>query len=192
MLNSQPTPIKRSSRRFTTDKQREAARRNGAKSKGPVTAAGKARSSRNNFKHGIYSKTVDLTSEEGYYTKFRNYLNDFPGDSLELFELIERIVSASIRRRQLGQIHAEVWNDYLITQPENTPLYQAYGEIMGSLLPLEAAENREFYRFHRIARILKNLKYGRPNPASPEAKFAQYFTEQNDAPDEKDFHNLAP
>ena len=64
MLNSQPTPIKRGSRRFTTDKQREAARRNGAKSKGPVTAAGKARSSRNNFKHGIYSKTADLTFEE--------------------------------------------------------------------------------------------------------------------------------
>jgi hypothetical protein len=183
MLNSQPTPVKGSSRRFTTDKQREAARRNGAKSKGPVTAAGKARSSRNNFKHGIYSKTVDLTSEEGYYTKFRNYLNDFPGESLELFELIERIVTASLRRRQLGQIHAGVWNDYLVTQPENTPLHEAYGVLMDSLLPLEAAENREFYRFHRIARILKNLKYGRPNPTSPKAKFLQYFREQNAATD---------
>jgi len=190
MLNSQPAPTKRGSRRFTTDKQREAARRNGAKSKGPVSAAGKARSSRNNLKHGIYSKTIDLAFEEGYYTKFRNYLNELPSESPEAIELIESLVTTSLRRRKFGQLHTQVWNDYLATQPANTPLHKAYDALIDSLLPLEAAETREFYRYYRIARALKKVNLARPNPASPEAQAPQSLTAQDTSPELKVFHNF--
>ena len=51
-------------RRITTERKREAARANGAKSRGPVTAAGKAQSSKNSVKHGLTSAvTIILPGE---------------------------------------------------------------------------------------------------------------------------------
>lgn len=46
-----------------SDKQLEAARRNGLKSRGPVTERGKAASSRNSLRHGILANTVVLEGE---------------------------------------------------------------------------------------------------------------------------------
>jgi hypothetical protein len=50
-------------KRAFTQKQREAVRANGRKSKGPVTEQGKARSSRNATRHGILANTIVLDSE---------------------------------------------------------------------------------------------------------------------------------
>jgi len=44
--------------------QREAARRNGARSKGPVTAEGKARASRNALRHGLCSPAILFPGED--------------------------------------------------------------------------------------------------------------------------------
>ncbi len=42
-----------------TARQIEASRLNGARSRGPLSAAGKQKSSRNNRRHGLYAKTVE-------------------------------------------------------------------------------------------------------------------------------------
>ncbi len=48
----------------TISTQAEASRLNGQKSQGPITEEGKANSSRNSFKHGLYAKNVVLNEED--------------------------------------------------------------------------------------------------------------------------------
>jgi hypothetical protein len=48
-----------------SDLQKETSRHNGTKSRGPRTEAGKARSSRNRYNHGVYTKTIVIEGEEG-------------------------------------------------------------------------------------------------------------------------------
>src|SRR3954469_9430322 len=82
---------------MATDKQIEAARRNGAKSRGPVTKQGKARSSRNAIKHGLssgYGILVNNERDELYEIMIFDYLHRFqPADRVET-DLVERMVAA--------------------------------------------------------------------------------------------------
>jgi hypothetical protein len=55
--NHDQQPVERS------EKQRAASRANGSLSRGPVTPAGKAASSRNALRHGLTSKTLTLANE---------------------------------------------------------------------------------------------------------------------------------
>ena len=81
---------------MATQEQINAARRNGAKSKGPKTAEGKARSSRNALRHGMTARTIVLNYEktedfiklaDAYYDKFQ------PADEFERSLVDEMVVS---------------------------------------------------------------------------------------------------
>ena len=80
-------------------KQIEASRSNGAKSKGPVTAAGKQRSSQNSIRHGLASKVVLLANEsrEEYDRVLNAYIARYrPADEPER-DLVGDIVAARWR-----------------------------------------------------------------------------------------------
>ncbi len=84
-----------------TERQIEASRANGARSRGPVTPEGKYNSSRNAFKHGLLADTVVLKSE--LEERFHDLLNDLmeelqPETSIE-YSLVEMMAAA--RWRQL-------------------------------------------------------------------------------------------
>ena len=89
-----------------TERQMEASRANGAKSHGPKTADGKARSSQNSLRHGFLSKTLVLKTEskEAFQSLFLT-LGDVvkPGDAFE-DELFAVMVAARWRSVRLWAI----------------------------------------------------------------------------------------
>jgi hypothetical protein len=89
---------------MATLNQIEASRRNGAKSKGPVTREGKARVSQNGIKHGIYAQTVVLENEdEDLYNIWRdNHLAEWAPASDTEHNLVIDIVDARWRLRRLS------------------------------------------------------------------------------------------
>src|SRR5918911_595005 len=82
-----------------TDKQIDASRRNGAKSKGPVTAEGRARSSQNAYKHGFAAKRLVLPHEDPAKLEAHvaAYVQRFaPIDKVE-YDLVEQLALAAWR-----------------------------------------------------------------------------------------------
>ncbi len=96
---------------------------NGAKSQGPVTAAGKARSSRNAVRHGVLSADVVLSEQEtgmadgiryGYVRRYE------PQDRLEA-EIVESLVLAMIKLRRLDRLELEAMERAVMTDDTNEP-----------------------------------------------------------------------
>jgi hypothetical protein len=94
-----------------TPAQIEASRRNGGKSKGPITAEGQSRSSRNAIKHGLSSNKIvvfDGESEEAWEKYQTHFIGKFqPRDFVE-----ERLVI----QMAVNQWHLErVWSPQTAT-----------------------------------------------------------------------------
>ncbi len=92
-----------------SEAQRAAARRNGARSRGPVTAAGKARASRNAFRHGLDAAVHLLAPGEDAAALERlraallaEYRPDRPSRAL----LVERLATAVWKLRRAERLEA--------------------------------------------------------------------------------------
>lgn len=97
-----------------SDKQIEASRANGAKSRGPVTPGGKDRSSANSFKHGRYAITTPLLRGEDSEA-FQHHLHAFiarmqPADLVELAHRpqtrLRRLAPVSLRRHRGSRLRS--------------------------------------------------------------------------------------
>ncbi len=95
---------------MVSQKRIQAARLNGARSRGPLTEEGKARSSRNAIRHGLLSNCVVIGSEssESFQALFDLHLQRFaPVDEVE-FGMIEEMTAAYWRLRRAWTIETHL------------------------------------------------------------------------------------
>ena len=133
-----------------TPAQSDAARINGAKSNGPVTAEGKAVSAMNALKHGLSSKQVVLPGEdpEAFERLRADYSKRFRPQGDAEHELVETIAAASWRLKRIIRIENALFDDEnadalkalsLLVRYENS-LNRTYDQSMKRLKELQ--ENR--------------------------------------------------
>ena len=98
-----PRPRARSSKRVTTTARREAARRNGRQSRGPMTPAGKARSSRNAIRHNLTSARATLPGDDPkVYEKFRHDLRQELAPDGALQDCLAELAIVSMWKAELA------------------------------------------------------------------------------------------
>jgi len=94
--------------------QIEAARRNGAKSRGPVSAEGKARSSRNALKHGMTAETHFLLEGEdpaAYEELSRNLVEEHDPETETDARLVQRLAAALWRLDRADRLERQLFAD---------------------------------------------------------------------------------
>ena len=174
-----------------------ASKANGAKSRGPITPEGKARSAANSLRHGLSSKAVVLPSEstEDYQALLASYVERFqPADPVEM-DLVESMAVARWRLRRITNIETHLLgNDmagsdapsirYPVAKDDDQRLayvFERRTQSLNLLIRYEASFNRTFDRALRQLQLLqktrptsdlgsfRNLPWGHPSGASPHA-----------------------
>src|SRR5205823_3127612 len=117
-----------------TEKRSQAARANGAKSRGPITPEGKAVSSQNATTHGLLAGTVCLTAESSaaFQEDIAQYFERLqPADNIEK-DLVEDMFSASWRLRRAWSIEKSMFDRAMGLKTDDTQfarLESAFGDL---------------------------------------------------------------
>ncbi len=133
--------------KITSEKKAASARANGARSRGPVTPEGKARSSQNRTTHGLSSSIVVLRNEnpEGFQICLRSYFDRFqPADEHEV-DLIYQLAACAWRLRRAVFI-------------ETYTLDSELDSIRSSALEIERTA-RAFYNFADTTKMTSIERY---------------------------------
>ena len=117
--------------------QAKAARSNGAKSNGPITPEGKARSAKNSLKHGLSGGDVVIPgeSQEEFDTFYADFVAHYrPTGEMET-DLVFEIASSRWRLRRVQQMESDFYATAIRVQME----------AMGEDATLEEARAQVFY-----------------------------------------------
>ncbi len=149
----------------------EAARENGAKSRGPTTPEGKAKSSRNSMKHGFCSRTIVLQTEnpDAFYEMLENTQEYFvPEDRMEQ-ELVLEMATARWQLRRIWSLRtalidiqsAKMHDEILRKYPEADVICKqamAFQQLTGASPSLDATFRYEAQHSRSFDRALRNLE----------------------------------
>ena len=160
-----------------TQRKLEANRRNGAKSKGPISDAGKMRSAANSITHGLSARPHCLATEsrEDYEANRQIYVNRFqPMDGFEA-KLVNQLAGLDWRLQRAGAIETAVLDMEIdILQPEIEHAFQSMdaeglwalgfkslSDHSHVLVNLDRQQTRLFRQYHRVARHLAEAQASR-------------------------------
>ena len=176
-----------------SQRKSETARANGARSKGPATSEGRARSSRNAVRHGLSAKAILVPGESE--AEFRQLLDDYveqfqPATGVEM-DLVETMAAARWRLRRLTAIEAHLLDNEICRREDDIAkqfnadnldihdrlafVFQKladYGQSLAIVIRYEGALNRTFYRaFKQLQKLQNEPKPDpAPTPASPSSR----------------------
>ena len=126
---------------------------NGAKSQGPTSPEGKARSSRNAEKHGMYTNAVLLHHEsaEDFDALREDYYCQFAPASRAETDLVDRMIAATWRLRRLSALESAALDHAIDAQRSDVDA------IYENLDP----ETRAHFAFEQLAEGVTLATYGR-------------------------------
>jgi hypothetical protein len=170
-----------------TEAQRAAARVNGAKSKGPTTEEGKAKSALNALRHGLLAGSLVLTSESRakFDALLSAYLDEYQPEGQTENDLVEEITAAKWQQQRcwtlttalldvtMDRMAEEITNEFSnVDTPTRTALAflkQASQSAALVLLNRYAARHaREWHRaIDKLRAIQKERRERRGAPISP-------------------------
>ena len=165
-----------------TQSKSQSARTNGAKSHGPVTPAGRARSSQNALKHGFSAQTLLLPSEDpaDFHQLLADYLADLHPTGPTELDLVHQMVASKWRLSRLALIENQLFTkaiqdeDDLAADNDDEPLTpvesltEAFRSLANSpyLTFLHRTESRLEHSYSRALRTLLQLQRLRRQPAN--------------------------
>ena len=152
-----------------------ASRANGARSRGPVTAQGKRKSSQNAITHGLLARHIVMRDEstEGFQAVFNDHLYRLqPADGVEV-GLVEEMVASHWRLRRAWALETRLLENEAAAQPSGDALDRianAFADLAGK--PSLGLMHRYQTRLHlNYQRALHNMLLLRaaavPNEPSP-------------------------
>ncbi len=155
---------------MATQRQIDSARRNGALSKGPVTVAGKEKSARNSFTHGLTSKKIFVLENEsaqafdhvvaGFISHYR------PATDVEQ-ELCLNVAHAHWRIRRLAIVETGMFDRQVGKQNEDdeairlAAAFEAMAQKNGALGLLTRYEGRLYRSFKTLVERLETTQRNR-------------------------------
>ena len=157
----------------------EAARANGAKSHGPITPAGKAKSAANSLRHGLSAKAIVLPAEsqDDYERLLAAYVARFrPADQIEM-DLVEAMAVARWRLRRIATIEAHMLDNAMSAgvtqhapQNHNQRLARVFKDCAAQIDLLTRYEGSLNRTFDRALKQLQVLQKTRPTPEPPKLR----------------------
>jgi hypothetical protein len=210
-MNMSTTTENNSVKKQSSQRRIDASRANGAKSKGPVTPEGLARSSQNARKHSILATHICLSAveEEIFDRILEQYVNRFqPRDQAE-YDLVEEIVYCNFKMRKAWSMESSTLAMQIVvdkdfvdttwaapTEHDRQALGLAASVKDGNTIPLLQRYARTLStQAERAIKTLTDLQEQRippaPNAAEPAAGNSQESSIPNDPNPEIEHSNFS-